>query len=631
MLDYKKLGLKAGLEIHQQLEGKKLFCDCPTLMRDDPPHFEVKRYLRATAGESGKIDVAAEQEQKKQKYFLYQGYYDSTCLVELDEEPPHEINKDALDLGLQVSMLLDANIIEAVQVMRKTVVDGSNTSGFQRTALIAIDGKIKTKNNLITISSISIEEDAAKIVERYSDHNIYRLDRLGIPLIEIGTGPDMKTPEEVQEIAAYIGMILRSTGKVKRGLGTIRQDVNVSIQQGSRVEIKGAQDLKTIPLLVENEAKRQLALIELRTELKKRKFSELKKVDQINLTNIFKKTKCNFIKKAIDNGNDIIGIKISKFDKLIGKELMPNYRFGTELAGHAKVFGFGGIIHSDENFEKYKFSEQEISKTKTELKVKNNDAFILVVGDRNKAGAMIEHALIPRINYALIGVPKEVRNANPDATSSYLRPMPGASRMYPETDVPIIFTDVKHIKMPELINDKVKRISKKYKLDLALTENLIKSNNDELFENIIEKLKKTTIKVNFIAEFLLKYKKDILELYDKDKNKTKLNLDLINENMILNLLEQLSKQKLSKQSLNHILYDVALGNDFVQAIDKFALLSTSKLKKEIQTIISENTGLKSKIKDKDRLNKTMLGICMGRLKYNARSEDIIKVFNQVYK
>src|SRR3989344_1987217 len=234
----KNSGLKCGIEIHQQLEGKKLFCNCPTLLRDDQPHFVIKRKLRASAGESGEVDVAARQEQLRDRNFVYEGYKDTTCLVETDSEPPHEMNKEALYTVLQFCTMVNAGVIPVVQVMRKTVVDGSNTSGFQRTALVARNGIISTSEGEVRITGINIEEDACKIIEEKSESKIYRLDRLGIPLIEIGTAPDIKTPQQCLESAKKIGLLLRSLPGVKRGLGTIRQDINVSIIGGTRVEIK---------------------------------------------------------------------------------------------------------------------------------------------------------------------------------------------------------------------------------------------------------------------------------------------------------------------------------------------------------------------------------------------------------
>ncbi|MBD3313988.1 Glu-tRNA(Gln) amidotransferase GatDE subunit E, partial [Candidatus Woesearchaeota archaeon] len=208
-IDYKSLGFKAGLEIHQQLEGYKLFCSCNTMIRRDDPDFTVNRELRASAGETGEIDIAAAHEQAKKKQFTYHGYKDTTCLVELDSEPPHPVNQEALKTALQVAKLLNCEIVDEIQFMRKTVIDGSNTSGFQRTALIGIEGWVEIDGKRITVPSVCLEEEACQIIERTKDHDTYNLSRLGIPLIEIATGPDISSPEECREAAAKIVMILR--------------------------------------------------------------------------------------------------------------------------------------------------------------------------------------------------------------------------------------------------------------------------------------------------------------------------------------------------------------------------------------------------------------------------------------
>ncbi|RLE48773.1 MAG: Glu-tRNA(Gln) amidotransferase GatDE subunit E, partial [Candidatus Methanomethylicota archaeon] len=239
-LDYRSLGLRVGLEIHQQLNTKhKLFCECPTSMRDESPHYEVQRKLRPTQSELGEIDIAAQFEFKKGKWFIYEGYEDSVCLVELDEEPPHPLNQEALDVALQVALMLNMTPVDEVHVMRKIVIDGSNTCGFQRTARVAMNGWIDDEEGRVRILTLSLEEDAArKIIE--DDKSIrYRLDRLGIPLIEIATGPDIHSPEQAKRVALRIGQLLRATRKVKRGIGTIRQDLNISISGGARIEVKG--------------------------------------------------------------------------------------------------------------------------------------------------------------------------------------------------------------------------------------------------------------------------------------------------------------------------------------------------------------------------------------------------------
>ena len=267
-MDYTKLGFKCGIEIHQQLEGKKLFCGCPTLNSDKEPDIKVIRRLRAVAGETGEIDVAAKHEMKKGKQFIYISNSEDTCNVEYDSEPPHPINQKALDIALQVALLLKAKIVDEIQVMRKTVVDGSNTSGFQRTALVATNGYIETSLGKVRIPIICLEEEAAQKIKEDDKSIAYRLDRLGIPLIEIGTAADIKSPEHAKEVAAYLGMVLRSTGSCKRGIGTIRQDVNISIKGGARTEIKGFQDLRSIVKVIENEVKRQEGLIKKGKQIK---------------------------------------------------------------------------------------------------------------------------------------------------------------------------------------------------------------------------------------------------------------------------------------------------------------------------------------------------------------------------
>ncbi len=255
--DYKQIGLKCGLEIHQQLDTPKLFSGAPSYLRNDEPDYVVRRKLHAVAGEGGEVDVAVEHEAALGKEFYYEGYDDTISLVELDESPPRQINDEALDVALQIALLLNCEFYPVSQVMRKTVIDGSNTSGFQRTALIAHSGFVKTSFGKVKIDSVALEEDSARIIKREKDKAVYRLDRLGIPLVEIATAPEMESPEEVKEAALKIGEILRAC-RVKRGIGTIRQDVNISIKGHDRVEIKGFQDPRMFVKTIDMEIERQL-------------------------------------------------------------------------------------------------------------------------------------------------------------------------------------------------------------------------------------------------------------------------------------------------------------------------------------------------------------------------------------
>jgi len=269
-IDYEKLGFKCGIEIHQQLETHNLFCNCPSIVHDKDAKAVAKRKLKAVVGETGEIDVAAAHEQKKAKQMVYEGGEKSYCLVELDEEPPHSINREAVEIAIQVAKTLNMELVDEIQVMRKTVIDGSNVGGFQRTALIGLNGYIDTSKGKVPIPLLCIEEEAAKKIRNEDkDALTYRLDRLGVCLIEVSTDASIKDADHAKECAEKLGMILRSTRKVKRGIGTIRQDVNVSIKGGVRVEIKGFQDLKSIPKVVDYEIKRQSAAVKKGEKLNK--------------------------------------------------------------------------------------------------------------------------------------------------------------------------------------------------------------------------------------------------------------------------------------------------------------------------------------------------------------------------
>ncbi len=270
MANYRDLNFRAGIECHQQLESHKLFCSCPSLVNDpNKISNKIKRKLRAAAGELGEVDIAALHEIKKGKEFIYETKDTSSCLLELDECPPYEINQEALDITLEIALLFRANIVDEIYVMRKIVIDGSNTTGFQRTMLVATDGYINTSKGRVNIPTIYLEEEAAKKLIEYESNIEYSLDRLGVPMIEIDTDASIKDPEYAKEVASIIGMILRSTEKVKRGIGSIRQDVNLSILGKARIEIKGFQDLRYMPKVIDGEILRLSKLKDIKSEVRK--------------------------------------------------------------------------------------------------------------------------------------------------------------------------------------------------------------------------------------------------------------------------------------------------------------------------------------------------------------------------
>ncbi|NMB66918.1 Glu-tRNA(Gln) amidotransferase subunit GatE [Candidatus Woesearchaeota archaeon] len=475
-IDYKEIGFKSGLEIHQQLDTNKLFCNCPSLLRQDLPSFEIKRKLHSVAGQEGELDSAVIYESSKDKEFIYQAY-DTTCLVELDEMPPYEINKEALEIVIQISLLLNCRILPISQIMRKTVIDGSNTSGFQRTVLIGDNGWIITKSGRVGIKSICLEEDSARIIDKKENVSVFRLDRLGIPLIEIVTEPDLVNPEHVKEVALYIGGLLRSF-KIKRGIGSIRQDVNISIKHSERVEIKGFQDPNMMVETINQEIKRQLSLVQ----------------------------RGEFVKS-------------------------------------------------------------------------------------------------------------EVRNALPDGSTEFLRPMPGSARMYPETDLPLLKISKEMINHAKNNMPKTREEIEKELKNSGLNQELIKLvlNEDKLED--FKFLLKYTKDNNLAAKVLLIYPKEIASHKKKDESEIDSILTL---DVLSSILESFESKKISQGQIKKVLEKISEGESIENALN-FEKEDISNLEEKIFNLIKEKPGLSE---------NAYMGILMKELKSNISPKDILSTIRK---
>ena len=475
--------MMCGIEIHQQLDTKKLFCDCDSHLCDDGQGAYFRK-LRPTTSEMGEVDRAALAQFQRHMGYRYQCCEGTSCLVELDEEPPHGVNPDAMQIALTFSEMLGANVIDEIHFMRKIVVDGSNTSGFQRTALISTDGHVKAGDRDISILSVCLEEDAARKVETKGDEILYRLDRLGIPLIEVATGPDMRTPEEVQEVAYRIGTLLRATRRVKRGIGTIRQDLNISIPGGARIELKGVGDLKLIPDYVRNEVARQRMLIRVKDILNGRGTKPVDFVTE-DVTDIFADCESKVIKGALSDKGKVIAVRLPGFAGVMNGD-NKTLRLGSEMAQRARTRGVKGIFHSDE-LPNYGIEQSYVDALRERLGMTGEfDAFVICAAKEKKATEALEVA-VARANEALSGVPEETRDPLPDGTTKYSRPLPGAARMYPETDVPpTLITEERmaavRASMPEFPEQIEARLVKDYGVNEQQSRQIVRKGLDELFE-----------------------------------------------------------------------------------------------------------------------------------------------------
>ena len=610
------VGLRVGLEIHQQLDtNKKLFCSCIPLESDEYT-IKFQRKLRAVKSELGEYDPAALFENSKSKTIMYYANPESSCLVEQDEEPPHNLDDDAKSLALIISSALESNIFSEIYPMRKTVIDGSNTTGFQRTMLVSQGGHIDVDGEKIGVQSICLEEDAAKLLGDNGDIRKYSLDRLGVPLIEIALEPVEGDSKKIKKIALSLGRLLRSTKKVTRGIGSIRQDVNVSVKDGGGVvEVKGVQQLDQLEKVVEFEAKRQHGLVKIAEKLQNSNFGEISKNNDVfDITNDFKNCESKIIQKSLRDNSVIKAIRIRNFAGMFGYSPYEGIRLGKEIGQIVKFYGIGGVFHSDE-LPNYGIEKSDVSIVEKILEINEADAFLIIAAPLVKIDFAID-SIIKRISQAKKGVPAETRLATQTGETVFLRPRPGASRMYPETDIPPIIITKKELdnakkNIPKSWDESLDDLQKKYDLNLQLAEQIFDSVYLEIFEKICEK---TSIVPTFIASILCS------TITSLERNG--LNSQLLRNEEIEKTFEFLAKGKIAKESIEIIFENIMSGKSktIEDAIEdtSIEIVSKEEFEKVIENIIINNKEIIQN--QKERSVSPLMGIAMKELRGKVSGE-----------
>lgn len=608
-VDPSKINLKVGLEIHQQLASStKLFCGCRNFESDDLP-LGFLRKLRATQSELGQVDSAVIFEAQKAKLIRYKANTSSACLVETDEEPPHEVSPDALETALTIATLLKSKILDEVHVMRKIVIDGSNTTGFQRTMILALGGELSAGSLSVGVQAVSLEEDAARLLGETEGVREYGLDRLCVPLVEVALAPVNGSPKDIQEIALSLGRLMRSTKRVARGLGTIRQDVNVSVLGGKVVEVKGVQKLDLIGKIVGFEAQRQVALIKISEELGIRGVKEEDlDVAPVELTETFSSSKSAVIKKALAAGGCVFGLKFCGFGGWLGYEPQEGIRLGKEFADLVRFYGLGGLFHSDE-LPAYGITEGEVNEVKQHLNLGKDDAFVILSGPRGNL-SLATNALIERAKGALKGAPAETRGPTPEGRTRFIRPRPGSARMYPETDIPPIpITKIMIAKiqdnLPPSWESQIEHYTDEYQLSIKLAMQLYDSDYSELFEELATA---TKIQPSFIGATLTETLVGIA--------RAGLGVSRITNNHIKEIFLRIEKGEFAKESIPLILEELAKSDakTVTEAIGKLGLKSISKdeLVEIISKVLEDNAAL---IKQK---GEGAFGTIMGKVMAQVR-------------
>lgn len=494
MKDLSSLGFRCGVEIHQQvLTPTKLFCRCPAGLYSKEHHAEILRHMRPTLSEMGTYDGCALMEFKTKKEILYLLNKESVCTYEMDDTPPFPINQDALDIAIKIALLLGCQVVDEMHVARKQYLDGSIPTGFQRTAVVGINGFVDLPHKRIRIRQLSIEEDACREVDDRGHLITFRTDRLGMPLIEVVTEPDFESPEEAAEGVKAIGRLLRVTGEVRRGLGSVRQDVNVSIDGGRRVEIKGVPRYQLIRDLTRIEALRQKNLLDLMRELVARGITkDTFQVDVRDITDRMSSTRSEILKIALGKGLKIKGIKIPNAGGLLNWGTQPGKTFANEISDRVRVIAcldeIPNLFHTD-GFPEYVGSHIDFRRIKNIFNLSSKDAVIIVWGSEADTKTACEE-IYNRIIDAINGVPNETRQHLNGGLTAFERILPGAERMYPDTDHPPLRIDAKRVELiksnlPEKMFDVEKRF-REYGLPVDTIENLALSPYKNLIDFLAE-------------------------------------------------------------------------------------------------------------------------------------------------
>ncbi len=617
------VGLMVGLEIHQQLDtGRKLFCGCGTAESGEYP-VTFRRALRPSRGELGEHDPAALFEGSKGMTMEYYGNPESSCLVEQDEEPPHGLDGDAKGIALVIAAALKSSVFGEIYPMRKTVVDGSNTAGFQRTMLVSRGGFYEAGGRRIGIQSVCLEEDAAKILGDDGSVRKYSLERLGVPLVEIATEPFEAGPGEARAAALALGRILRATKMVRRGIGSIRQDVNVSIREGGTVvEVKGVQQLEQLEGVVEFEARRQYGMLQISSDLAGRK---LERPGRIDATGEAGSWGSKVVMEALGRGHVVSLLVFEGLAGSFGREHVPGIRLGRDLAEVARSFGLGGIFHSDE-LPAYGITGGDADSLRERHGIGDGDAFVLLASPPGIADAVADRIFLRMSEIRDGGIPRDTRAATQSGETRFLRPRPGAARMYPETDVPPIAVSPWELeeagrKVPKPWDESVRELRERFKINQQLAEQVFDSRYLGIFEEVAAGGSNPAFVASVLCSTITSLERDGLDP------------GLLGDGEIAKAFVLLEDEKIAKESVGIIFESIMAGRartvEEAMAGASMEAVSEEDVEGMVGEIVVENMGLVRK--QGERAMGPLMGIAMKRLRGKASGEAVSKALSKAIR
>ncbi len=619
--DYAEIGFMSGLEVHQQLlTESKLFCRCPAgHLHRDGYHSEILRHMRPTLSELGEYDGTALMEFKTKKNITYRVHYDTVCTYDMDDTPPFMIDETALDISIEVGLLYGASITDELHIARKQYLDGSIPTGFQRTAITCVGGSVPYKDREIKLIQMSIEEDSCRELTDIGHDRVYLPDRLGTPLIETVTHPEMKTPQEIADVNNIIRRLARQTGKVRTGMGAGRQDVNVSVRGGTRIEIKGVSKINYIPKLAYHESMRQWNLLLLRDELHARGINkDTFNADTLDVTHLLKKTIYPPLAEAIARDWKVYCVNLHGFKDLLNWETQTDTYFSKEISDRVRVIAcltvLPNILHSDNSREK--LTATEWTKLKKAVSATNEDTIVLVWGDDRDVVTGAKEVII-RAKEATIGIPSETRQALDDSTNGFERILPGPERMYPDTDLPPL----------TITKERLDRIRAQMPVPYWVREKWLKQLNVQA--DLVSELSVSKFFVLFekaVKDYHIspKVAANILIGFPRRLKKNRFNINILKEEIYLNIFELINNKQLVKDGIYSLMLKICIKGGLDEAILP-KTVDNVEINKTVVECINEMT--KMKVHNSDKADHVLMGLVMNNLRGRVNGSDIFNFIN----
>ncbi len=631
-LDYHALGFRSGLEIHYQLmTEKKLFCRCPAGLYSREYDAEVLRHMRPTLSELGEYDGTALMEFKTKKEVVYRLKNESVCTYEMDDTPPFELNQSALDIALEIALLLKCNIVGELHIIRKQYLDGSIPTGFQRTAIVGIEGMVPYEGREVGIIQLALEEDACREVSDRGHRITFKTDRLGMPLVEVVTHPHMLAPREVAEVGERLGRLLRVTGKVRRGIGSVRQDVNVSIRGGTRVEIKGVPRVPAFERLTHNEALRQKALLEIREELEERGITyDSLESRSANLKEALAPTDNATLREALSGGKELAGVVLRGLRGLLSYQTQEGPRdepipFLRDFAGRVRVIA---CLDSHPNLfceevpHAEGLTERDWRAVREVLEAGDNDSLFVVWGPSPDVRTAIQEIEI-RAREACLGVPNETRQALKDGTTDFERILPGPDRMYPDTDSPYLPISETRIEGIRSLLPEAPWVREERYRALGLPEDVICplaiSPRARLFERLTGEF---GVSPMLVATTLTRTLKTL--------RRKGLEVGAISEGRLLELFSELKAGSFFKEAIPEVLAALAEKPDLTASGALSALGLKPLGRDELEALVDATVRLhgESPMHNPEKRHHLLMGLIMKKCRGRCAGRDVAKVLAQ---